>query len=103
MSGKLYIGSPNGIVKRGTGVYVGDSNGVGHIAKGVFIGDQNGKARKIWPASILPIAYQQVEWINVISNSDATDRDREDAYMLDDAIKIETSKRPRYTNSISKK
>ena len=65
MSGKIYVGSPNGVVARAKDVVVGDSNNVAHRAKGVFVGNSSDKAVKIWPASVLPIGYQEVEWLEV--------------------------------------
>ena len=69
MSGKIYVGSPNGVVVRAKDVVVGDSNNVAHRAKGVFVGNPSDKAVKIWPASPLPIAYQEVEWIKFLHNT----------------------------------
>ena len=69
MSGKIYVGSPNGVVVRAKDVVVGDSNNVAHRAKGVFVGNSSDKAVKIWPASVLPIGYQEVEWIKFLKNT----------------------------------
>lgn len=89
MSGKIYVGSSNGVVTRASDIFIGDSNDVARHAKGVFVGNSSDKAVKIWPASVLPIGYQEVEWLEVPSYyKDIAVYDNTD-YMLNTFIKTQ--------------
>lgn len=60
MAKNIYVGV-NNVAKKPKNIYVG-VNGVARKVKAAYVG-VNGVARKVWPNSILPLDYQQVEYI----------------------------------------
>jgi len=60
MAGKTFVGV-NGVARKPKALYVG-VNGVARKVKAAYVG-VNGIAKQIWPNSILPYTYQQVEYI----------------------------------------
>lgn len=67
MSSDIFAGNQNNVAKSISKMWVGSQNNIAMPVKGVYIGDQNNQAKKVWPNSILPTSYQQLEWIRFLS------------------------------------
>lgn len=65
MSSDIFAGNQNNVAKSISKIWAGSKNNIAMPVKGVFIGDSNNVARKVWPNSILPSSYQQLEWIDI--------------------------------------
>ena len=63
MTGKILFGNSGDVAKIPGKIYVGDSSDKAKLIEKVYVGDGSGIARKVWPVSMLPVAYQQVEYI----------------------------------------
>ena len=63
MSGKTYVGNTSGKSAKPKKIYVGNSSNKATLVKKIYVGNSSNKAVKVWPNSILPDAYQRVEFI----------------------------------------
>lgn len=65
MAGKIYVGDGSNKAKKPSKIYVGGSDNKAHLVKAVYVGDSSNKARKVWPTSILPNGYTQLEYLGI--------------------------------------
>lgn len=63
MPSDIFAGNQNNVARSISKIWAGSENNIAMPVKGVFIGDSNNTAIKVWPNSILPSNYQQLEWI----------------------------------------
>lgn len=69
MTGRTFVGANNkSVIPRRT--YIGINN-IARKVSAAYVGDENNKAKKIWPVSVLPSEFQQLEWITFKSNDAA--------------------------------
>ena len=62
MTGKLYAGVNNKAVIPRT-IYAGVNN-IARKVSAAYVGDENNRAKKIWPVSVLPNGFKQLEYID---------------------------------------
>ena len=60
---KIYFGDGDGVAQHPQKIYIGDENGTARLVKKAYVGDTDGLAHQVWPYTLLPRAYQQVEYI----------------------------------------
>lgn len=63
MAGKTYIGNSSGLAVELPSILIGDENDLSKDVQKIYVGDENNRSVKVWPSPLLPLAYQQVEYI----------------------------------------
>ncbi len=63
MAGITYIGNGSGKSEKPTKAYIGDTNDKSKTIQKIYVGNSSNKSVRVWPIPILPLAYQQVEYI----------------------------------------
>ena len=62
MTGKLFVGVNNKAVLPRS-IYAGVNN-IARKVSAAYVGDENNRAKKIWPVSVLPNGFKQLEYID---------------------------------------
>ena len=60
---KVYFGDGNDKAQHPKKIYVGDEDGTARLVKKIYAGGEDGLAHQVWPYTLLPKAYQRVEYI----------------------------------------
>ena len=63
MAGKTYIGNSSDRSVELPSILIGDDNGLSKDVQKIYVGDENNRSVKVWPSPLLPLAYQQCEYI----------------------------------------
>ena len=63
MAGKTYIGNSSGLAVELPSILIGDDNGLSKDVQKIYVGNENNRSVKVWPNPIIPMAYQQVEFL----------------------------------------
>ena len=63
MAGKMYVGNSNDKSKSPVKIYYGDSSDKAKKVAKIYIGNSQNKAVKVWPNTVVPNIYQQVQYI----------------------------------------
>ena len=69
MTGIPYVGNASGQARKVQEIYVGNGSSQARKAQAVYVGNSSGIAVKVWPTTLLPTNYQEVEYITRSTSS----------------------------------